>query len=462
MLALIIIFITAIISMFSSFLKKKNAVKIMSILGLLSALIVDFLNLKLSISFQNFWVENLFSTLLGRISILMVLGIFLISGYAKNDDEEEYQWDVFYPLMMFSLCGAILMMGYTNLLTLFIGIEILSIPLYVLAASSKSSRKSLEAGLKYFILGSFASAFLLFGTALVYGTSMVFGLQDFTKMIQSGAMSNAIPPYFFVGIILMVIALLFKLSIAPFHFWAPDVYEGSPSLVTTYMATVVKMASTVALFNLLAGFFSLLSGQWAQLLMAVIILSLIVGNVSALVQKNIKRMLAFSSISHASFIVISMLISLVSQNPSLIIIYVIGYVFASLGVFSIVTYICDRNQNFSLDNFNGLIKKNKVLAIALTIFIFSMAGIPLTAGFLAKYLVIKGAFVISKWYFIFTLVASAIGMVYYLKIINRIYFYSESDYEMIQDKSIYVLIALCLFIVLGVGTFPEFTIGLFS
>lgn len=462
MFALIIIFITAVVAMFVSFAEKKNMVKYVSILGLIIAIGANISKVKFALTFPNFWMENIFTSMLGTISFIIVLCIFLISGYSQEDEGEKYDWNVFYPLMLFSLCGAILLMGYTHLLTLFLGIEILSIPLYVLAASRKNTKKSLEAGLKYFILGSFTSAFLLFGTALVYGTSSVFQLNDFSRMIQAGAMSNNIPPYFFVGVLMMVVSILFKMAIAPFHFWAPDVYEGSPSLVTTYMATIVKIASTIALFNLIAGFFGLLTSHWSSLLISLVILSLILGNVSALVQKNIKRMLAFSSISHASFIIISILISLVSGNPTLIILYIIGYVFASLGIFSITTYLCDSSDNYSLDSFNGLIQKNKIVAISLTIFILSLAGIPLTAGFLAKYLVIKGAYSISTWYFIFTLIASAIGIVYYLKIINRIYFYPESDNNFIKNNSIYLVLAICLFIVLGIGTFPEFIIGILN
>ena len=357
--------------------------------------------------------------------------------------------------MLFSLCGAILMVGMTSLVTLFLGIEILSIPLYVLAASNKDNRFSLEAGLKYFILGSFSSAFLLFGIALIYGTFGEFTIDRIVEIQQTSGV--LMPPYFHIGVLFIFVALFFKMALAPFHFWSPDVYEGSPTIITGFMSIVVKIATTIALLYLMVGFFGYQSNVWMLYTMIVVCISLIVSSILGLVQKNLKRLMAYSSISHAAFLVLGLMIASLGQNAAAVTFYLLAYTVASVLVFVILNNYSDQEE-LSFDTLNGLYRHSKLSALGFTIGLLSMAGIPLTGGFIAKWNVISKLLLLPdyKISFIFALIASAIGIAYYLKMINRVFLFEPNIESKFQaSSSLQITIIVCIVCLLGLGLFPS-------
>jgi NADH-quinone oxidoreductase subunit N len=451
MQTLIVVFITAILAMFLGFSKNKNIVKYISILGLASALCVNFMGLNKNVfEFSFFFEFNTSSLFLSNIAIIITLLIFIISGYKK----EQYAWNDFYPLILFSLCGAIILFSFTHLLTMFLGLEILSIPLYVLAASNKENGFSLEAGLKYFILGAFSTGIMLFGIALIYGAMGSLELLRISELQQFNMLQ--IPFFFQVGIVLLLVSILFKIAVVPFHFWTPDVYSGSPVLVTAFMGAIVKMAAANTLIYLLKGFFIFQFDSWQKYLTISILLSFTFANFASLVQKNVKRMFAFSSISHSGFILLSIIASVYTQSPFVTFYYVIGYVLVSTGIFSIIAYLSEKTEATGFEMFDGLAKKEPILAFAMTIFLMSMAGIPLTVGFIGKYSILVSTFSFNMLLFVFALLASALSIAYYLKVINSMFMKEAESFETIETKSgLYFSVIFILVLTFAFAIFPE-------
>lgn len=448
MLVIIVIFITGLLTMFASFFSQKSLVRYIGLVGVLIALATLYFKLGIGIQFSEFFFMNPLARMMTVVSLVILFFIFLLHGTY----DESYDWSASLSLMLFSTCGAILLFGYSNLLTLFLGIEIMSIPLYVLAASRRNNANSLEAGLKYFILGSFSSAFLLFGIALLFGTFGSFHIDriiEMQKMIGSG-----FPHYFYVGLLFVIISLLFKMAIAPFHFWSPDVYDGSPTIVTAFMSTIAKIGATIAMYYLLAGFFAYQFEMYIVYIAPIVCLSLLIGSVMGLVQKNVKRMLAYSSINHVAFILISIILGIALQNPGIITFYLISYTTASLIAFLIINHL-RKGKDVHLDHLNGLAKSQPMLSFALTIAVLSMAGIPFTGGFIAKFNVLSGLFIFNKWIFGFALFSSAIGIAYYLRLINRIYFYENSTENVAENNILLVVSTIILsLIILILGIIP--------
>lgn len=320
----------------------------------------------------------------------------------------------YFALIFFILCGVYLLSGYNNLLILFLGIEILSIPQYILAGSDKKNLKSSEASLKYFLMGAFSTGILLMGITLLYGASGTFDLRrmDFVHQSSVNGMSLA-------GILFLMIAFGFKVSAAPMHAWTPDVYDGSPTPFTAFMATIVKSAAFIAFIKLFQNNFGSISNHWLIILAIITAATLFIGNLTAVFQQSVKRMLAYSSIAQAGFMLFAILSnnSVASQG---IIIYSVAYSVATIGVFAVLMKLKD----YTYDGFNGLAKKEPVLAFVTTIFLLSLAGIPLTGGFMAKYFVLQAAIMQGQlfWLVIFALLMAAISVYYYFRVIIAMYF----------------------------------------
>jgi NADH-quinone oxidoreductase subunit N len=338
----------------------------------------------------------------------------------------------------------------------------MSIPLYVLAASKKNDTRSNEAGFKYLIMGSFASGFLLFGIALIYGATGTFDLLAIRQFIADNA--GNLPSFFYVGVVLMLVAMCFKVSAAPFHFWAPDVYEGSPTLITALMSTVVKTAAFAAFIRLFMIGFGSVNEVWTGILAIVVALSLIIANFSAAMQSSVKRMLAYSSISHAAFMLMVILAN-IRSNVSLnaIIYYSLAYSIGSIAAFGVL-YNVTRKGNENFDAFNGLGKRNPGIALCMTIAMLSLAGIPVTAGFFAKYFVFTTMIGTEyKWLLILAILTSAVGAYYYLKVIIAMYFGKSETTEPIQiEKSNTFVIAITTICTVIVGLVPGFIVEMFK
>ena len=346
-------------------------------------------------------------------AVLAILALFWLLTQHQNIEKTGNSSDL-YALLAFSFCGALLMTNFTNLVMLFLAIEILSIPVYVLAASNRSSLLSNESGFKYFILGSAASAILLFGIALLYGATGSFDLYT----IHDALMSGTIAPLSWVGLAMILTGFGFKISVAPFHFWAPDVYQGAPTPITGWMATVVKGAAIFGMYRLFKGAFDGAMPHLEGILVIIIAFTLVIANGMASIQSNVKRMLAYSGVSHAAFMLATMIIP--GFDPQSIVLYVISYGISSLVVFSIMNQV-GQTAGEELNNFRGLSQENPFSAAAMTIGLLSMAGIPPLAGFFGKYYVISGLISTHPGLTIIMVLTSVVGMYYYLKVIFAMY-----------------------------------------
>lgn len=383
-----------------------------------------------------------FHTLMTGIALLYVL----LCG--RNIEKVGQHVGEYYALIFFMLCGVNLLSGYNNLLTLFLGIEILSIPQYILAGSDKRNLKSSEASLKYFLMGSFSTGILLMGIALLYGAMGTFDVSQFNFMAKGvNAMSLS-------GILFLIVAFGFKVSAAPMHFWTPDVYDGAPTPFTAIMATIVKAAVFVAFLRLFSESFGGINAQWSLVLAIVTALTLFVGNITAVFQQSVKRMLAYSSIAQAGFMLFAVL-SVNATGMKGMIIYAVAYSVATIGMFAVLMKLKD----YTYDGFNGLGKKQPLLAFTATVFLLSLAGIPLTGGFFAKYYVLtavmeQGTTLI--WLVIFALLMAAISVYYYFKVIMAMYF-KKGEPELVTEvvAADRIVLSLAAAIVILVGVAPD-------
>jgi NADH-quinone oxidoreductase subunit N len=394
-------------------------------------------------------------------------GVILATAFfwfilANDYFEEDHVTDHF-ALVLFALVGALMLTSFSNMTTLFLGIEILSIPMYVLAASKKNNLASNEAGFKYLIMGSFASGFLLFGIALIYGATGSFDLMAIRAYISHA--QGDLPAFFYAGVLLMLVAMCFKVSAAPFHFWAPDVYEGAPTVITALMSTIVKTAAFAAFMHLFLVVFGGVSETWSMVLAVIITLSLVISNFTAAVQTSVKRMLAYSSISHAAF----MLMAILANNRgwasiSSILYYSLAYSIGSIAAFTVLYNVSKEKDNANIDAFNGLGKRNPLMAACMVVAMLSLAGIPVTAGFFAKYFVFATLIGTSfKWLIIVAILTSAVGAYYYFKVIIAMYFKSaETETEVPVETSHTVLLVLTTIFTIALGLMPKFVIEIFS
>jgi len=417
--ALIFTTVLGIIILYLGLTKNKKILAPAGIAGLLVTLFLSFNDWGLgSAYFHNMVVFDNFSIAFNISMIIVTIVIFLFGiDYYKM---MEFHVAEQYSLMVFALVGAFLMTSFSNLIILFLGIEILSIPLYILAGGKKFSFKSNEASFKYFLLGSFATAFFLFGIALVYGASATFYLPEIKTYIAQ--FNGNLPPMLLIGLLFIIIGVAFKVAVAPFHFWSPDVYEGSPTLVTAFMATVVKTAGFAAFYRLLGIGLLPLPESLEKALWVMTGLSLLIGNLVALKQYNFKRLLAYSSIAHSGFIMLAML-SQHDRSASVILYYTFVYSIASVPLF--IIFILVKRASNGLDHlkaFEGLYKKSPWIAVVMTILLMSMAGIPPTAGFIAKYQVFILS--ISQGYLgisIFAILMAVVGIYYYFNVVREVF-----------------------------------------
>ncbi|HEY0976844.1 MAG TPA: NADH-quinone oxidoreductase subunit N [Flavobacteriales bacterium] len=383
------------------------------------------------------------------VVITMLIFLFGIDYYERMTDHVAEH----YALMLFSLVGGFLLTSYTNLLVLFLGIEILSIPLYILAGGKKKSLRSGEASFKYFLLGSFATAFFLMGIALIYGVTASFDL----ARVQEYASTNAEHPHmlFVLGLFFAVVGLSFKVAAAPFHFWSPDVYEGAPTLVTAFMSTVVKTAAFAAFYRFVS--LTALPAALMQALLVMTVVTLLVGNIVALRQSNFKRLMAYSSIAHSGFLLMALLSGSV-MTAQVLFYYTFTYALATVGLFIILT-LAKRaaNGNESIDIFRGLFRANPWLAIVTMVLLLSLAGIPLTAGFVAKYqvflLAIGAGFIKVS---VFAVVMALVGIYYYVLVIREAFTPAEDGRSpvLVVTPLNWLVITLCGLSALLFGAMP--------
>ncbi len=449
--ALILSAVLGVVMMFSSILlKQKSAVRGIAITGFAVLLLANILESR-GISFFKIDVSGMmyfdrFALLFISIALFATLVYFILS--AKDMEKVGADYGEYFALIFFITCGIILVASFKSLLILFLGIEIISIPLYILTGSDKRNLKSNEASLKYFLMGAFSTGLMLMGIALIYGASGTFDVARMKLAIEAPAVLPV------AGMLLLLFSMSFKVSAAPFHFWTPDVYDGAPTVFTSFMATIVKAAVFIGFIRLFDETFGMFQLKWQVWIAIIAAITLFIGNITAVFQQSVKRMLAYSSIAQAGF----MLLGLYAMNVSAkegILLYAAAYSFATIGIFAVLNKLND----YTFEGFNGFAKQQPVIAAAMAIFLLSLAGIPLTAGFLAKFLMLKAVITTGSglWLVIFAVVMAAVSVYYYFRVIQAMYFKEGNATVAVSGGFKWSLVGLAALVIL-LGTFPNLLI----
>ncbi|MCY7351094.1 MAG: NADH-quinone oxidoreductase subunit N [Cytophagaceae bacterium] len=468
MLSIISLSLFGILNLFLGFLKSRRVLLPATLLFIALAFAANLLDW----NHQYVYFRDMLRTnnLFINFSSIILLTTFLTVAISRSfgTDEEHTHPAEYYAIMLFSVVGALMMVGFENLIMLFIGLEILSVSLYVLTGSDKRSLRSNEAALKYFLMGSFATGIFLFGIALVYGATGSFNLSAIGSYV-SGGPTTGISPLLYVGLLFILAGMLFKVSAAPFHFWTPDVYDGAPTLFTAFMSTVVKTAGFAALYRLLTVSFTGVYGLWWQVLTGVTVLTLLVGNITAVYQSSVKRMLAYSSVSHAGYLLIAVAAK-TPQSPSAILFYSLAYSIATITGFAVLILVAEQKPiegrpDERYEAFNGLAKRNPLLAFSLAVSMVSLAGIPLTAGFWGKFFVFSTAvdrgMTNMGMVLVVAVLMSVVGVYYYFRVIIASYL-KTGDSEPIGIRPLYrFILVLTTALTIGLGLFPDVVRQLF-
>ena len=407
-------------------------------------------------TFGGMFVVDAFSTYTKALMcIATMMAIAMGRRYVRSQNMAVGEYLV---LMMFSLLGGLTMASAGSFLTLYLGLELMSLSIYVLAAFKRDDPKSNEAGLKYFMLGSVASGLLLYGISLIYGVTGLIDFQSLNALLSSADYHGSMAVN--VGLILIVAGLGFKIAAAPFHMWAPDVYQGAPTSVTAFMAAMPKVAAFAAIYRILIGGLFPLHPYWVDALQAIAIISLAVGAFAAIAQSNIKRMLAYSSIGHVGYALIGLVAGEAAGYQS-VMVYITIYVFMNLGAFGLILALNQAGVGEEIDDYKGLSQKRPRMAFLMALFMFSMAGIPPLAGFIGKFYIFVAA-IQSELYILATLgvLFSAVGAFYYLRIVKLMYFdKAETEFDFTFGISNQIVVGICAIVIGLGGLFPNAILG---
>ncbi len=445
---LILSAILGIVMLFSGiFLKRKASLRFIAIGGMIGLLVCNILEMK-SGSFFHIGTAGMmsfdrFALLFNSIILFSTLVYFALS--ARDMEKVGIHYAEYFALIFFILCGVVLVASFKSLLILFLGIEIISIPLYILTGSDKKNLKSNEASLKYFLMGAFSTGLMLMGITLVYGATGTFNAEQMNFATDKPGLLTV------AGMMLLLFSMAFKVSAAPFHFWTPDVYDGAPTVFTSFMATVVKVAVFIGFIRLFDETFGSFNAQWQLWIAVITVVTLFIGNVTAIFQQSVKRMLAYSSIAQAGF----MLLAVYAMNTDAkegILLYAAAYCLATIGIFAVLA----KMNDYSFEGFNGLAKQQPVVAALTTIFFLSLAGIPLTAGFLAKFYMLKAAmgFGSNLWLVIFAVLMAAISAWYYFRVIQAMYF-KEGTATIAASPVFKWTLGVLAVVIIVLGLFPN-------
>jgi NADH-quinone oxidoreductase subunit N len=423
----------------------------LSICGLVVSMVASFATMERSgVVLQQMINVGGMGSLFSIMFCISALGtIVLARDYLER---EGAHYGEFYLLILFATIGMVLMASAADLIIIFLGLELMSICLYVLAGYMRKRALSNESALKYFLLGSFATGFLLYGIALVYGAA---GSTKISYLILNYGVVS-VSPFFWIGIGFLFIGLAFKVGGVPFHMWIPDVYQGAPTPVTGFMSTGAKAAAFSAIILVFLTPGTLRGDGVVKMIAVVSSLSMIAGNIIAISQSNLKRMLAFSSIAHAGYL----LVGIASNNQigkNGVIFYLFCYTFMNLGAFGILSLMEREEKNLTFDDYSGFGFRHPVIAAFMSIFLFSLAGIPPFAGFFGKYYVFVAAIDAGlTWLAILGVLMSVVSVYYYLRLIVVMYF-REGDQQLpvkISNAS-YAVIIICVLAIIGLGIYPS-------
>jgi len=468
----IILGVAVLLSVLDLFWKKQKPSVIgwLGFIGIIAAtisLITLFPKENVSILYDTFVLDHFAKVF--KLLLLIATAIVFLFAIGYRSEDSAFPYSEFYYLFLTALLGAMMMSSSADLITLFVGLELLSISSYILVGLRKKNVRSNEAAMKYVINGGIASAITLFGLSYVYGLS---GSTKLGEIAYQFSLSQTEEVQYLLGIsfLLVFIGLSFKIATVPFHMWVPDVYEGAPIPVTSFLSVVSKSAGFIILIRMILSIFgqaslnnenSVLEG-FQTFLIILTMLTMIVGNAVALKQQNVKRMLAYSSIAHAGFI----LASFVSFSPyfylDAIWFYLIAYTFMNVGAFAVIYYVKEKTGSEHISSFAGLYHDSPVLAISMTIFLLSLAGIPGTAGFIAKFNIFLSTLSINQplWILAITMIVTTIvSYVYYFGVLVQIYFrQTENVKETTIHYTTYIVIGLCIIGTILLGIFPNFAL----
>lgn len=368
----------------------------------------------------------------------------------------------YYVLILFATLGMMVMISGSHFISLYIGLELLSLSLYALVASQRENAVAVEAAMKYFVLGALASGLLLYGMSMVYGATGSLSIDKVSELIDAGGRNETVLIF---GLVFIVAGLAFKLGVVPFHMWIPDVYQGAPTSVTLFIGSAPKLAAFAMTMRLLVGGLAALVADWQAMLILLAVLSLAVGNLAAIAQHNIKRMLAYSTISHMGFVIIGLGVGVVEGDTRFALIaysaamfYAITYVITSAGAFGVIILLSHAGfEADRLDDFKGLNQRSPWLAFIMLMLMFSMAGIPFFVGFFAKFAVLQSVVIAGYyWLAIVAVLFSLIGAFYYLRVVKLMYFDAPENTQPVGlPMDLRLLISINGFAVALIGLFPH-------
>lgn len=463
---IILALFSLIILMLQSFysFQFRNYYGYVSLIGVLSAVAVVFFEpcgfeLRfVEYSFNGMWVVDNYSRFFKLIFLLGTLLTILIS--IKYLEDEAMQHGEYFALILFATIGMMIMASGAELITIFLGIELMSISLYALTGYTRTRMISNEAALKYFLLGSFATGFLLYGIALLYGSTGTTDIRGISTFLATADVQGS--GLIVMGMLLILIGLGFKIALVPFHMWTPDVYTGAPAPITAFMSAGPKAAAFAAFVRIFMDAFPSLQGEWTALIWVIAVLTMSVGNIIALVQDNIKRMLAYSSIAHAGYILVAFLAA-GELGITGILYYLLTYTFMNIGAFALITILGGKGEKrIDVQDYKGLGYKYPYAAIIMSLFLFSLAGIPPTGGFMGKFYIFSAA--IKEGYIGLTIIGvlnSVVSVYYYLRVTVAMFMHDSNTVKnnempaLIFTPALIVAIIISACGVLSLGIFPS-------
>ena len=409
--------------------KKRTLTFVATQLTLVGAAVVTFATTSgdIGYTFSNMYVGDLLSDLLKLLLYLTVIVVLFYSrGYIL--EREQMARGEYYTLALFATLGMMVMISANHFLTVYLGLELLSLSLYVMVAMNRDSVPATEAAMKYFVLGALASGLLLYGMSMIYGATGTLEITGVAERLYAGQADRTILVF---GLVFLVSGIAFKLGVVPFHMWIPDVYHGAPTAVTLFIATAPKLAAFAIVVRMLVNGLIVLAQDWQSMLILLAVLSMAIGNIAAIAQTNLKRMLAYSAISHMGFMLLGLVTGVVGGDArfalnsySSSMFYVITYVLTSAGTFGMILLLARGGlESDELDDLKGLNKRSPWFAAMMMMMMFSMAGVPFFVGFFAKFSVLQA--VVAAGYLWLAIVAvffSLIGCFYYLRVVKLMYF----------------------------------------
>jgi len=441
--------------------KRKEIVAVVGIAGTIAAMYATYKLFGFAEpqnAFFGMFVLDGYSSFFKLIFYLNIILTICIS--IRYMDIEKASYGEYYALLMFATAGMMIMASAADLITLYLGLELMALSTYILAGFMRKQPRSNEAALKYFFLGAFSSGFLLYGISLTYGLTGTTNIKDIAHALYSLNLTGS--PIMYLGLIFMIVAFGFKIALVPFHMWAPDVYEGAPTSVTAFMSVGPKAAGFAVLGRVLFDAFGAMQVQWTAMLIPLAVITIAVGSIIALSQTNIKRMLAYSSVAHAGY----MLLGIITGTPEGLTStanYLMIYTFMNIGAFAIVIML--RSEGFqgeNIEDYKGLSKSHPMAAALMLVFMFSLTGIPPTAGFIGKFYVFMELINAGYTYLaVIAVVFSAVSAFFYLRIVMYMYM-NEPKHTVVLSNSPSMSIALAITagMVLILGVFPSFLLNL--